>query len=448
MNCLKTAASLTAALATSAALAAQPQPVADDAMINSMNQVGLELLRQTIRTDAKSAGELKNIVVSPLSTFIAFAMLHGGLDGKTHKLYDKFLLLKPDGDANFDALGSELINSLRLTPDNRDADRRGFARKPVVGINNSAWSTSGATDHRRFEFNENFVKSLENNYLAGVHSVDFKSQEAAEAINRWAKDKTNGLIPKVMTPEILRELSWLLLNATYLEANWPVKFQALRGADAPRFTLLNGDKVAPDMLQGKGTWNLVETDRYQAVEIPFYEAGFSFYAIMPRSSRDFIDWNLEGTAFTTEKWNELASAFNRSSEAPDSEDTQVNVRLPKFSFASSEALKRNAPLTSNLGLDFLFDPRNSPDFAKVGGIVGSPPGSYVGIIKQDAKIDLDENGVRAAAVTQIGGIGRTSRHEPRFKKYIVFDKPFVFFIGSRATGALLFAGAVVDPTSH
>lgn len=430
-----------AASASAADLAAT-----ESAAIRSMNHSGLELIRQTIKTEVSSVRAMKNVVVSPLSAYSAFAMLHGGLEGKSHQLFDQFLHVDPNDDATFDTRSSALINSLRLSPDPNEPRRPGFATKPTLGISNSAWATTGETKPPRFEFASKFAQSLESNYLADVKSIDFATAPAADQINSWAFEKTNKLIPKVITSDVLNNLSWILLNASYLEANWATKFEIIKATVGPSFRLLNGRKIAVDLIGGHGQMNIVETNEYRAVELPFYGSDLSFFAVMPRNEGTFADWTMKGIAFTDENWTNLVAAFNRYATSPEAASTEVTVRMPKFSITSSESMLKGQPLTTAMGLDFLFQPENASDLAPLGGFVGQEPGAAVTIIKQDAKIVLDENGIRAAAVTQVGGVGRTSRPDFRYKKFITFDRPFWFFIGSKVTGVMLFTGTVVNPS--
>jgi serpin B len=69
--------------------------------------------------------------------------------------------------------------------------------------------------------------------------------------------------------------------------------------------------------------------------------------------------------------------------------------------------------------------------ARVGGL-------FIDFVKQNAFVDVTEEGTEAAAVTTVG-IGRTSapaRHEVRV------DRPFVFAIRERLSGTILFVGKV------
>jgi serine protease inhibitor len=62
------------------------------------------------------------------------------------------------------------------------------------------------------------------------------------------------------------------------------------------------------------------------------------------------------------------------------------------------------------------------------------------IIKQQTRIDLDEKGVKASAVTLIGGISKTSVG-PRYRnRDIVVDRPFAFSIVENRSQTILFNG--------
>ena len=66
-------------------------------------------------------------------------------------------------------------------------------------------------------------------------------------------------------------------------------------------------------------------------------------------------------------------------------------------------------------------------------------------VAQKTEITVDENGIRADAGTIVGGVvGGIMLTKAPF--HLRLDRPFLFFIRDRATNALLFEGAVMDPT--
>jgi serpin B len=62
-------------------------------------------------------------------------------------------------------------------------------------------------------------------------------------------------------------------------------------------------------------------------------------------------------------------------------------------------------------------------------------------VVHQADIAVDEKGTTAAAATGVGVDDSLSVSES-----LTVDRPFLFFIVHQSTGALLFAGRVVDPS--
>ncbi|UCF21525.1 MAG: serpin family protein, partial [Gemmatimonadota bacterium] len=62
-------------------------------------------------------------------------------------------------------------------------------------------------------------------------------------------------------------------------------------------------------------------------------------------------------------------------------------------------------------------------------------------VKHKTYVDVNEEGTEAAAVTGIGL--KVTSVPPR----IVVDRPFVFAIRERSSGALIFLGVIMDPAA-
>jgi serpin B len=89
-----------------------------------------------------------------------------------------------------------------------------------------------------------------------------------------------------------------------------------------------------------------------------------------------------------------------------------------------------------LGMTDAFD----PELADFSGLDGTR-NLYVSDVLHKGFVSIDENGTEAAAATA-AVVGGASVPEPAT---LTVDKPFVFFIRDRPTGAILFVGRVVDP---
>jgi serpin B len=92
-------------------------------------------------------------------------------------------------------------------------------------------------------------------------------------------------------------------------------------------------------------------------------------------------------------------------------------------------------------LESLFDPMRA-DFS---GITSDPAGLVLSAIMHKACIKLDENGTEASAATLVAmAAGCSPEEKPQPLPFIV-DRPFMYVIRERASGAILFAGRMVHP---
>jgi serpin B len=69
-----------------------------------------------------------------------------------------------------------------------------------------------------------------------------------------------------------------------------------------------------------------------------------------------------------------------------------------------------------------------------------PSGAFISEVRHKTFVQVDEEGTEAAAVTVVimrdsAGAGNTMR----------VDRPFIFIIRERTSGALLFMGSIVEP---
>ena len=67
---------------------------------------------------------------------------------------------------------------------------------------------------------------------------------------------------------------------------------------------------------------------------------------------------------------------------------------------------------------------------------------YIGKALQKTRFQLDQNGVRAAAVTYIGMYKETAVLDPKPTLDIFLDRPFVYLLIDNVTGLPLFVGTV------
>ncbi len=113
------------------------------------------------------------------------------------------------------------------------------------------------------------------------------------------------------------------------------------------------------------------------------------------------------------------------------------MRLPKFNienrFLFNDALK-------SLGVRKAF---TSPEFDQMFQLESKYDFSVSSVI-QKARISVSEWGTEAGAVTILAPQGAAGRN-PEKEVYFYADHPFVFVIGEKTSGTILFEGVFAEP---
>jgi serpin B len=365
---------------------------------------------------AQKAGE-GNLVFSPASIVTALAMTYAGARGATAAEMAETLHFTLEGDALHQA-----FNSLDTALESRSWEGKNVEGKDEgvrVQTANSLWA------QQDLPFEQLFLDTLAANYGAGVRLVDYTAaaEEARQAINGWVAGETNDKIPELIPQGALDALTRLVLvNAVYLDATWASQFSPDATADLP-FTTLGGQTVtAPTMMQTT-SYPYATGDGWQAVELPYLRDELAMLVIVPDQGR-FAE--VEGR---------LATGLVTEAVAGLSEGTEVSLALPKFEFRTqaglSEALKA-------LGMATAFDP-SAADFSGM----TTQARLFISDVIHEAYIAVDEEGTEAAAATAV--IMRLSAAPVEIVE-LTIDRPFIFVLRDRETGAILFLGRVTDPT--
>ncbi len=118
----------------------------------------------------------------------------------------------------------------------------------------------------------------------------------------------------------------------------------------------------------------------------------------------------------------------------NNKNTLVNLSVPKFDVSSQTDLRDGL---NELGVTDLFDPEKS-DFSP---LTDDADGIALGKAEQDARVLIDEDGCKAAALTVMMYCGAAM---PEDEVDFILDRPFLFEIMSE-TGLPLFVGVVNAP---
>ena len=367
------------------------------ALVAGHNRLGFNVF-----TAAKGAAGDKNVVFSPTSLLFALGMTWNGSAEITREEQARVLGLSGMGpeEANdgFSALRRKLVEE---TPGVEIAEA------------NSLWVA------RSLSLQPAFQELCRRVFGAEVESVDFSDPATSQAIIGWGLEKTRGKVD--LKPFSAGPLTTLvLINAIFFQGLWTEPFD-LELTQEKRFTLPDGTWKKVPMMSRTGELEAIEDEDFQAVRLPYgKERRFVFEAYLPARKKTLPDLLAHLTA---DRWECLASAFE-----PVHRGT---LDLPRFAFSWMVDLIE--PL-KKLGMKAAFG--SEADFTPM-----MPGSSAITQAFQKARIELDEKGTTAAAVTVIA----LSRSLPAFQMSL--DRPFFWAIRDLDTGAALFLGVVADPTA-
>lgn len=388
-------------------LARDLSPDVSPAELEELTRGNAELAAAVYRL--AGAAEPGNLFLSPHSISTALAMTYAGAAGETAaQMAAALRFTLPDAQLH------AAFNALDLALAERAEQASGETIPFRLTTANSIWGQDG------WPFEAPFLDTLAVNYGAGLRVRDFERdpEGARAAINRWVEDRTNDRIQELIKAGVITDATRLVLtNAIYFSAAWAEPFEAAETADRPFFLGGGDQQVVVPTLHQRTDYGYAEGDGYRVAELPYDGHELSMVVIEPDDLAAFE------AGLTGERLQSIAAQVSRY---------QLELTLPKFRFAAPLALK---PILQELGMVDAFT--EAADFS---GIDGTRRLRITDVVHQGF-VGIDERGTEAAAATAVI-IGPTSL--PPSATFVV-DRPFVFFIRDRPTGAILFVGRVVDP---
>jgi len=361
---------------------------------------------------ALAAAEDGNLIYSPYSISLAFSMLYAGARGEAEAEMARvfhFVAQETQHPA-FNAL-DQRVQGLGK---GRQTEAGGASLE--LNLANAVWGQQG------YPFRESFLEILAAQYGAGLRSVDFQGapEKAREAINAWAAQETQDRIQEMAPPGSVSASTRLILaNAIYFKAGWDYPFKEPATADGT-FTLLDGSQAIVPLMHQETRLAYVEGEGYQAVQLPYSGQVVDMWVILPAEGRfEEIQGQLDFS---------LIEAVRRDAEA-----RRVILTLPRFGFETSLKLH---DLFREMGVAHVFCPAlDSEGIAEGGGLC-------VDIALHRATITVDERGTEAAAATIVEiPVAWVEDVE------MAVNRPFIWAIVARESGAILFLGRVLDPAA-
>lgn len=397
---------LTPAATTNAAIVPSDTDVIvsenDDTSKEATDEVTIDkimAIENSVKLTDKIAAENrnKNIMLSPTSLNFALGMIAEGAKGETKEALKEYL-----GTDDFAAYAKQYMENIKKY----NSDEENYGYKSKLKIADAVW----ADDDLKLQ--DAFKKSVSSNFSAKVENLDFSNTDkTCKRINKWCDKNTEGLIPKIITPDtISKDTELCLTNSLYFESGW----------SGDPWTLSNkkekfGDKEKTKYMTCAGD-RYYENDKATAFGRN-YANGLSFIGILPNEEGDFTleDLDIESLLKSEPEYDE------------------VDCKMPKLNFETSATLN---DMLSDLGLENIFS--NDADFSGI-----ADKNTKVSAVLQKTKLELDENGTKAAAAT-MAVMERMSAMAPDpVVKSVELTRPFAFLIFDEMNNEILFMGKVV-----
>ncbi len=344
-------------------------------------QMGFQLLHQLY-----VPGE--NRIISPVSLTAALAMAAEGAQGETLQ-------------EMLEVLGVDDLEELR------------------GAIPEALQSANALFSRPELKLEPDYLKALQDYYNAQDFSMD---DEVVEKVNEWVKENTDGLIEQLLSEAPDPDTLLLLINAVALDAKWAKPFAA-EATQEEDFHAPDGD-VKVQMMHQTETFDYLEQDGLQMICLPYADGKLEMWIVLPTEGKK-LDDALE--MLESQDLSELKKSVQQR---------EVVLALPKMDVSDENWLRQSL---TGLGVERAFSPLE----AQFEGI--STQGElYIDEILQKARVQMDEEGTRAAAATVV--IAKTTSLMPPMEQVEMrVDRPFAFAIIDGNSGAVCFAGAIENP---
>lgn len=363
---------------------------AQAAMSSGINGFGVDLLRELY-----SAESGKDVFISPLSISLALSMTAGGAKGETASEMTSALGFEGFAPEEVSAFYKYFVDAiLAVDP------------STTLEVANSIWTDKSI---KILKYYSDYAAKY---YGSDVKNVDFSKVAAIKAVNQWCSDKTHGKIKSILEDSDLG-LAVVLANALYFNGTWRFEFS---GTERDTFHGISADRKE-DFMYVTSRFRYGESAGFQAVDLPYGNGAFCLTVLLPAEGADF---GKAVASLTPAVWSTVTGSMYSN---------EVNLRLPKWKLEYKASLRE---YLEALGMRLAFT--GAADFS---GMSDTP--MCIDFVRHKTFIDVNEKGTEAAAVTAVGM--KATSAGPGFGPVpFVADRPFVYAIRERSTGAVIFIG--------
>lgn len=372
---------------------------------NTLNNAKTDLLHFYLESTQSVLADTKgdNRVYSPANLYIALSMAAELCDGETRQQ-----MLTALGTADLDTLRAQVEAMWEILYTEEEYEKLVLA--------NSLWLDD------MVKYDQQVMRTLSYHHFASVYQHDLQNEAVGDAIRNWINENTGNLlqdsVEKVqMDPNTL----FALYSTIYFQSKWSNEFSSNLSKEG-LFFANDGTRTVTYMNQLNNPMHYYWGEDFGAVKLNLRN-GSSMWFILPDEGKSVDD------VIATEEYLKLVTERIPEENWENSKNLLVNLSVPKFDIASQTDLQDDL---QKMGITDAFDSMKA-SFPAVGG--GS-----LSRVSQAARVTIDEQGVIAAAYTEIlVGAGMPPEETIDFK----LDRPFLFVIEKAEVP--LFVGVVNAP---
>ena len=347
---------------------------------------------------ANSVFDNKNAIFSPVSIFNCYGMMYEGTSDQVRENLDEVFKY-----SEIDSLKNsirEVMEILSLEGENIRLDTSA-----------SFWISDRGSEM----ITEEYLSTLSDYYYTEAFKGDFTSYETKEAIASWINDKTNNMF-KVNKEgfKFTEDTILALYNTIYLKSSWLNNFtKELNFED--EFTTLDNSKSNKTFMRNSENGSVYHHEQFDIASLGL-NGNIKFNMLLPKEGEDYI------SVFKNNVKNVI------SYKDLESSNYQINYQVPVFDTKSKFDLKREL---TKLGINDLFNPTR--DYKNMFDLdsLDSDLEFKVSSSRHEAGIDVNNDGIEAAAYTEIGFDEATSV-PPILETYdFKLNRPFMYSITYR-----------------
>ena len=345
-----------------------------------------------------------SFIMSPISVSYMLGMLNDGAEGETQRQITDVLGL--------DGSPQKINQHFKKIMNEASSVDSTVTIKIANSINiNSA---------RGYRLIPKYKENMQKFYDAQIDAFPFTDDRNVDIINNWCNTHTDGMIPKILD-SLDPYAAMYLLNAVFFKASWTDKFDPNNTRNRI-FTKQDGTILEHKMMHVAINAAYGSNNLCKMLCLPYGNGSYSMYVLLPHEGKTVGDiiQSLSAQQLAQQRTKEMTIQ-------------NVDIEMPRFTTESKTHLEQ---VLSSMGMPLAFH-YLAAQFSKM----IEDEELWVSMMMQKAKIEVNEKGTKASAVTIAKGVTKSLMGGNR-TSYVEFHatRPFVYYIIDNSTGTIYFMG--------